>query len=648
MAFHERHATLSLRATMNGATPSRTAEERVVWRSLDGRPRRKRSATPTAPGNDIMRQSTRQTPRTRRRRGALLALFALSACSSRVTPLGADGSVDAADEASPDSPADARSQPSLDGAQPDVPEALDASADVIADTREASMPPGDACTDTDLSRCPALSVCVNGYCARRYSNGSVYYYCDGRTAVPLASSADHCGRCDHACGANAECRGGACFECGVGLARCGGSTCGVNLRTSREHCGACDVACAATERCAEGVCTGCLTGSALCAPDTCVDVTRDNSHCGACNVRCQSLPRGASSCTAGRCVIATCAAGTAECDGDVATPCETVTSLDRAHCGACGHACAVGASCLDGRCEAQALRLRVPSSFTTVTSARPTLWWFPAAGSNGSRVQLCRDVACSAVVTQQDVTGDRHRLSAALTPGVYFWRVTALRDGRPEEASATWQFRVDATPTRILGYAVGSLGDVNGDNRADRTDRTGVWLGSPSGEVPSYVGSTTEAPSRQLLDAELLGDLDGDGYGDAALSWSVSFSGGTLQYYSQICHGDASQGLRCTSLGGPTWSRTTFYAGGDFNHDGTHEMALLEGSIGGGTLGVGGSVRPLRSGPCWRIAAGTISPTLLVRDLNDDGYDDLEATAGAQQLRLLGGPTGLSVAACDE
>lgn len=46
-----------------------------------------------------------------------------------------------------------------------------------------------------------------------------------------------------------------------------------------------------------------------------------------------------------------CAAGTANCDGDLSNSCETKLDASPQHCGACGQACAAGESCAAGNCR---------------------------------------------------------------------------------------------------------------------------------------------------------------------------------------------------------------------------------------------------------------------------------------------------------
>jgi hypothetical protein len=46
-----------------------------------------------------------------------------------------------------------------------------------------------------------------------------------------------------------------------------------------------------------------------------------------------------------------CSAGLADCNEDRSDGCETDVRREDKHCGACGHACATGESCTDGRCQ---------------------------------------------------------------------------------------------------------------------------------------------------------------------------------------------------------------------------------------------------------------------------------------------------------
>ncbi len=92
-----------------------------------------------------------------------------------------------------------------------------------------------------------------------------------------------------------------------------------------------------------------------CIPETCNDLDDDcdgqvDEEPAA--LSC-ALPHAVASCTAGACSITSCESDFADCDGDPASGCETVTStLD--NCGACGRICALDhaiETCAQGICE---------------------------------------------------------------------------------------------------------------------------------------------------------------------------------------------------------------------------------------------------------------------------------------------------------
>lgn len=153
--------------------------------------------------------------------------------------------------------------------------------------------------------------------------------------------------------------------CSVAEKLCGG-TCASRLSPSvgcdSAECAPCDLPHAAVA-CSGGKCTvaGCELGWADCnaiSNDGCeTDLRIDTTHCGACDQSC-SIPRAVAACVAGRCEPASCAEGFAECDGVPETVCETHLPDDPAHCGACGSACvlpfATKTACVGGACLATA------------------------------------------------------------------------------------------------------------------------------------------------------------------------------------------------------------------------------------------------------------------------------------------------------
>ncbi len=76
--------------------------------------------------------------------------------------------------------------------------------------------------------------------------------------------------------------------------------------------------------------------------DVCRNLNSDVQSCGACGHVCT---------TGDSCIRATCCAPTdADCDGNPATSCETDLLTANANCGACGHVCTTGDSCIRGTC----------------------------------------------------------------------------------------------------------------------------------------------------------------------------------------------------------------------------------------------------------------------------------------------------------
>jgi hypothetical protein len=72
--------------------------------------------------------------------------------------------------------------------------------------------------------------------------------------VDTSRDAAHCGGCNLACGAGAECQGGGCV-CPSATTDCGGLC--VDTTSDPANCGSCGRACAPGERCVAGACDAC-------------------------------------------------------------------------------------------------------------------------------------------------------------------------------------------------------------------------------------------------------------------------------------------------------------------------------------------------------------------------------------------------------
>lgn len=168
-------------------------------------------------------------------------------------------------------------------------------------------------------------------------------------------------------GAEAICVAGACRvgACAPGRGDCDGAPangCETTLATDLEHCGTCGHSCTLSgtlSECASGKCVvaGCTAGHADCngtALDGCeVDVQSDPQNCGACGAAC-SLPSAVPACSDGACGVGACVTGRGNCDGKVLNGCEADLASDPEHCGACAAPCAPNhgkGTCSVGVCE---------------------------------------------------------------------------------------------------------------------------------------------------------------------------------------------------------------------------------------------------------------------------------------------------------
>ena len=234
---------------------------------------------------------------------------------------------------------------------------------------------------TSTSACGACGVvcslpnaepaCANGACVVASCSGA-FADCDGIPAngceANLQTSTASCGQCGHACSANngtAVCSAGQCgIQCAPGFADCDGSAangCEINTGNNVLHCGGCGVACppqGGAPACVGSVCTvsQCLAGKGDCDGDAAngceATLTSDPQNCGGCGVAC-FVANGAAGCGGGACLIASCDAGFADCNGSYADGCETNLAT-LSSCGACGVACDLPnavESCASGACK---------------------------------------------------------------------------------------------------------------------------------------------------------------------------------------------------------------------------------------------------------------------------------------------------------
>jgi hypothetical protein len=233
-----------------------------------------------------------------------------------------------------------------------------------------------ACGNACPARPHATSSCARGACGIICDSGFADCNNDPVDGCEVDTRGDerNCGACARVCAlanATAVCVAGSCQleACAAGFGNCDANAtngCEADVLTSAANCGACGTRCAlpnATASCGSGRCAiqRCDAGFADCdgnAANGCETSTATPTNCGACRQVCAPA-NAAPGCAGGVCAILSCNGSWADCDGNVANGCEVDLASDRAHCGACGRACAAGMLCSARVC--------------TTTCALPTL-----------------------------------------------------------------------------------------------------------------------------------------------------------------------------------------------------------------------------------------------------------------------------------
>ncbi len=216
--------------------------------------------------------------------------------------------------------------------------------------------------------CPSGTRCVNGLCVTNCGLG--FTNCAG-VCRDLLTDRSNCGACGFACPAGpnqyAGCHNGQCFVgCTPGYADCDGNAangCEVFIGGDPTNCGACCAACVlpnATATCVNGQCQigSCNAGFFDCnavAADGCeANVQTNPQNCGSCGFVCPNPPNATAACLNGQCVIGSCNAGFADCNGVFSDGCEVNINTSPVNCGACGDSCGPipngTVACVNGGC----------------------------------------------------------------------------------------------------------------------------------------------------------------------------------------------------------------------------------------------------------------------------------------------------------
>jgi hypothetical protein len=156
--------------------------------------------------------------------------------------------------------------------------------------------------------------------------------------------------------------------CAPTFANCDGvatNGCEVDLFADANNCGSCGTACSGqgviSKACTGGICSSpCASGWEDCNANKLLDgceihVASDPDQCGSCGAACPPIANGSRACANGKCDVASCATGFANCNNQASDGCETEIASDANNCGGCAAACqippsAAGAACISSKC----------------------------------------------------------------------------------------------------------------------------------------------------------------------------------------------------------------------------------------------------------------------------------------------------------
>jgi hypothetical protein len=281
-----------------------------------------------------------------------------------------------------------------------------------------------------------------------------------------------------------------------------------------------------------------------------------------------------------------------------------------------------------------------PLSTARVTTLRPTFSWSLPATDDGAVVEVCGDRACTKPVVTFTAKGTSGKAPAALTPGVYFWRLRGWVNGHAGIAtSATWELTVPVRDTPV-DSSWGTTLDIDGDGYADvavgafGTSSSGtayVFPGGPAGTLPPVPVTLTEPWGCMYPFLASGGDIDGDGYPELLVGCQQAGSGvGALLVYRG---GPAWAASAPTVLANPAGVSYFGYAptsAGDVNGDGYGDVLVAaQGAqdVGCAELYLGGPNG--LSGPASTLNAGAFPVMSAATDLDGDGLSDVVLTVNA-------------------
>lgn len=225
-----------------------------------------------------------------------------------------------------------------------------------------------------------------------------------------------------------------------------------------------------------------------------------------------------------------------------------------------------------------------------------------------------------------DAAGSSVTVAPALTPGVWFWRLTGrVGANTGVVTSPVWEFALTRRSTP-RSTAWGALVDVDGDGFADavigapRSAAAYAHRGGAGGLASTASGTLTGAASfGQSVSAA--GDVDGDGFGDVVIG-APSVQSALVFYGSPTGLGARAP----TTLVGPVSTYgADVAAAGDVDGDGYGDV-LIGTSSAGRAYVHRGAASGVQAAAAWVLVGASTTFGAAVAsagDLNADGFADL-------------------------